>query len=441
MPNRFVSGAGSNSSPYGTWATAAASLATAITGSAAGDVFVIDAASPGANVAANTTWTFLGNATVIASTNTGTSTITPTTMGTATWLGHDTVSFSLTTAGAFRVYWYGVTFRTAASGLANLSMNTSDAGHFEFDTCYFWLGTVASSSVIGFGNNTAGGNHYTVIRNSTLRLSQVAQTFRVGGAVDIFGGTLAGTNTTALVGAQNNSTSLRFFGSDLSLNTNTLVASQSGSSAEFSFSQCRFGAAVTVMAAQTPANKSSARVSVFDCASGDTHGLFGYYDAFGNVVSNTSIFLTAGAAAQSWRIDTTANCSYSTPFITPTISRYHTGTAAITPSLEILRDGSTTAYNNAQVWGEFSAKTTAGSTRASFQGDQQALVDWAAGTAGVAQATGLGTGAWTGGTTPWSGKVDSGATMTPAEFGHITGRVVVGAPSITVYVDPQIRIA
>ena len=52
---------------------------------------------------------------------------------------------------------------------------------------------------------------------------------------------------------------------------------------------------------------------------------------------------------------------------------------------------------------------------------------------------GAGLGSWTGeGGTAWSGKADAGS-ITPAESGAIRGRWVVGEPSITVYVDPQIR--
>jgi hypothetical protein len=56
------------------------------------------------------------------------------------------------------------------------------------------------------------------------------------------------------------------------------------------------------------------------------------------------------------------------------------------------------------------------------------------------QATGAGAGSWTGeNATAWFGKCDSGAAITPAEVGEIIGRLVVGEPSITVYLDPQIR--
>lgn len=442
MANRFVSSTGSNTSPYDTWAKAATSLATAITGSASGDVFAIDAASPGADIAANTTWTFLGNASVIASTNSGTSTITPTTMGTSTYIGvAGATSYSLTFAGAFRVYFYGVTFRNAGSTNLAISFNTTDGGHFEFEDCYIWQGTTNASPKMRFGGSSANNNNYTKLTNTTLRFGATGQGAEFAGTFEAFGGNVssAGSAPTTFVAAVSNAMHRLFHGVDFSHVTGTLIGSDSSAGAVTAFSQCRLGSGVTVMATQTPANKGSAKVFVFDCNSGDTHGIFQYHDAFGSVLSNTTIKFTGGAAQQSWQIATTANCSFGTPFVTPWISLYNTGTSAITPRLEILRDGSATAYTDAQVWGQFSVKDNSGFTNADFFNDRQALVDWVAGTAGANQAAGTDT--WDGaGGTRWAGKVELSSAVTPAEVGHIRGRVVVGAASVSnLFVDPQIR--
>ncbi|MHB1098724.1 MAG: hypothetical protein ACYCZR_04140, partial [Burkholderiales bacterium] len=75
---------------------------------------------------------------------------------------------------------------------------------------------------------------------------------------------------------------------------------------------------------------------------------------------------------------------------------------------------------------------TTGFTLGSFVNDRMTLLGTPAN-----QAAGAAT--WTGGTTPWSGKLAPNATITPAEIGNLSARICVGAPSITVYVDPQIR--
>jgi hypothetical protein len=63
------------------------------------------------------------------------------------------------------------------------------------------------------------------------------------------------------------------------------------------------------------------------------------------------------------------------------------------------------------------------------------------GTAANQDAGALAAGDWTGeNATAWFGKLSSGS-ITPAEIGPLYGRVVVGEPSLTVYFDPQIRLA
>ena len=148
-----------------------------------------------------------------------------------------------------------------------------------------------------------------------------------------------------------------------------------------------------------------------------------------------------GAAAQSWKITTTAACSYSNPFKTPLISYYATGTSAISPYMETIQTGaSPTAFTDAEIWAEFDAKVTSTSTKTTNYDDAQAIADWMAGTAGTAQAAGTGYANWTGVDSNDS-SVKVGATFTPAESGYISGRLVVGKPSIagTLYLDPQIR--
>jgi len=456
MAAYFCGSGGSDANNGTTWALRKATFAGAIAAMTAnGDMIIVDAAAPPADIAATTTWTFTFHCSVIASTNSGTSTITPTTMGASAYLGSaGATTYGITLAGAFKVYFYGITLRNAGGTNVSITLSNTDGAHYEFDNCYFWLGTTNGSSSISIGGGGANSNSYTLLKNCTLRFGATGQFLAARQHVEIIGGSVSssGSAPNTLVGSADRAARLSFFGSDLTHVTGTLVGSISNATQAITFSQCRFATTLSaVMAVQTPANKSSAQVWVFDCnaATADTHGLFGYYDAFGSVTTNTGIYLTATDAKvtnssnalveSSWEVVTTANCGFGTPFVTPWISLYNTATSAITPRLEILRNGSTTAYTDAEVWGEFSVKDNSGFTNSDTFNDRQALVDWAAGTAGASQATGVGTGSWTGGTTPWSGKVDSGSAITPAEAGHIRARVVVGAPSITLYVDPQIR--
>lgn len=442
----FCSSTGSNTSPYETWAKAATTFATAVAqASSSGDVIAVDATNPPADVAAATTWTFAANVSVIASTNSGTATITPTTMGATTWLGSSgATSYPLTLNGAFKVYFYGITLRVAGGTNQSISLNTSE-GNFDFEDCYLWQGSTNGSPRILAGASTSGGNSYTRFKNTTLRFGSTGHSLGLSQrcVLEQCSVSSAGSAPSSLFGTANATVDIDVLGCDLSQITSTLVASQAGSSARYNFVQCKFGSGVTPMGVQAVTSKASAQVWVLDCHDGDTHGMFGYYDAFGSVGSITGTKLTASAAGQSWEIVTTANCGFGTPFVTPWINWYNSGTSAITPKLELLRNnGTATAYNNAQVWGEFSVKDNAGFTNATIYTDRQALVDWAAGTSGAAQTAGVGTGSWTIGASnsPASFVVDSGASVTPDEVGDIRARVCVAIPSISaLYVDPFIR--
>jgi hypothetical protein len=447
MANYFVSSSGSNTSPYDTWAKAATSLQTALTAAtAAGDVIALDVAgvpSGDAENAGTTTYTFGGSVALIASTNSGASTITPTAMSTTSWVGNSTTARNLNVVGAHKVYVFGLTFSMSGSSTATHSFNTSDGGCFVFDTCRFFF----NSTSAGTAQHQFGGvaNCYTKTVNCVIdsdRPTPSGSLVAHGGIVEhvnlIFEQTAA--NKAGFLGDLNitvgtaNACSVTFNGGDLSTCNATLVDSCGRAASEFRFINVKLPASHVMLATQTPANPSSANVWVRDCSSGDTHGLFGYGNAFGTAVSDTGIYFTSGAAGQSWKIVTTANCSYYTPFELPWFGYYNTVTTSITPYVEILRDGSTTAYQDDEVWLDVMAKTTSGSTQATQTTDRMTLLGTPAN-----HAAGAGLGSWTGESgTAWSGKLVS-PSITPAEVGHIQARIVVGEPSITVYADPQIR--
>jgi hypothetical protein len=155
------------------------------------------------------------------------------------------------------------------------------------------------------------------------------------------------------------------------------------------------------------------------------------------MVTDSGIYYTTNTAAVSWKITTTSLCSDIKVFETPWIDFYNTTLSSLTPRFEILRDGSATAYTNAEVWAEFFVKDTSGTSKSTLYTDRVVL-----NASPANQTTGAGLSAWTGeGGTAWSGKVDAGGARTPAEIGSIRGRVCVAKPSATVYVDPFIRTA
>lgn len=440
------SGATGGTNQGTSWTNAYIAFSLAVSAATqSGDVILVHYTHQEAGLGADTTYTF-GNHVNVISVDKDNSDA-PTAMGTGGWLGDSTNNRFIALNGAFKVYFYGITIRTAGATADEIRLSGSDGSNFEFESVYFWNGNTSTSSYISIGLDAS--NQYMRFVNCTFRFGSTSQNIAVRGARVEFEGcsiASAGSAPTTLFddafGGSNTSGSspdVILNGCDLSHVTGTLVGSMNQQPRTFRFAQCKLGANVTILATQTPANKSSGAAWVFDCSSGDTHGLFGYYDAFGSCVSDTGVYFTGGAAAQSWKITTTLNCGRYTPFVSPWINLYNASTSAVTPYVEILTGnlGSQIVFKDNEAWAEFAVKTTSGSTQSALFSDRATPL-----ATGVNQSNGAGTGSWTftaGVLTWWSGKLGAAASITPAESGHIRARVVVGASNQAFFADPQIR--
>jgi hypothetical protein len=372
----------------------------------------------------------------------------PTTAAVGASVSMGTAGAALTIAGFG--YLYGITF-LGGSGSSNtqdifITGNTSPA-YFVFEEClianrstnataYLQLGAAGSSSnddslieLINCALSFAGSSNTISVGNTRLRATGLSIDSGSATPTSLFT-TLASAYPTVEVTA-----------SDLSgkswTNLHTLVASQGA--ARYSFSECKLPSGFVAMSG-SGVGAGGPELWLHDCSSGDTHGLFQYHNPLGSVVSDTATYLTAGAAAQSWKVTTTSAVSWQNPFITPWIDWYNTGTSSVTPRIEVLRNnGSAASYDNDEIYGEFTVKTDAGFTNSTVYGDGISTPL----TTPASQAAGVGTGSWTIGSSssPYSLKCDSGAAVTPDEVGAIRGRVVVAVPSIagTIFIDPQIR--
>lgn len=438
-----VSEAGNNTDGS-SWANAYTTLASALAAAtASGDVILIDKDHTGDNaLAADTTFTFNNNVALICVDKDSSDALA--TMGTAAWIGHSSSNRSITLAGAYRVYMRGITLRTAGATADSIICGSSDGSHYAFENCYLWHGNTSTSSRLYLGFN-ANGNAYMSYANCTFRLGNASQSLAVRSHCELrscsfsSAGTLPDNLFLVADGTSTGGTHLEAVDCDFSAVTNTLFGSSAGLAATARLINCRLGSGVTVLGTQTPANKSSLTATLFDCANGDQHYHMGHYDALGSTVVDTGIYANDGAIYDganrcSWKIVTSANCSFYTPYMSPWFSVYHSGTSAITPYVEILRDGSTTAYQNNQVWLELSYQGTSGSPLGVLVDDRMTVLGSPAN-----QDAGVGTSGWTGDTGAWSGKIGPAASITPAEIGHLMARVCVGEPSIAVYVDPTIR--
>jgi len=434
--NAQAIGANNGTSWTDAYQTFAAAVSAASTN---GDVILVHKTSQ-ETLAANTTYTFLANISVICVDKDSSDALAE--MGAGGWIGHTSSAYSITLAGARTMRIHGMTLRE--HGSQQININTTDGGHFELDGCRLWYSSTTVSADLAIGNST---NQFTRLQDTVIKVDRSSNNgckLQLGGQVEFYNVTAdcAGAPTGSFfneVAASASQVSLLAVDCDFSaLGTNPLVGNSARSPGDFRFVRCKMPANWVLLATQTLANKSSYRAAAIDCDSGDTHGTFRYSDAFGTIVTDSATYYTAGPIGLSWKITTTANCSPATPFYSPPIALHHTGVSAITPYVEILRnDGTASALNDNDVWLVASAKTASGSVKGTLYGDGMTLLGTPAG-----QASGAGAGAWTIGASnsPWSGKIDSGASLTPAEAGELLAWAYVGKPSQTVYVDPYLRI-
>lgn len=386
-------------------------------------------------IAADTNFTFVANIAVFCVDKDASDALAE--MGIGGWVGNSTVNRRVSLVNK-NVYIYGVTFRVSGTTADDIQIASGVGTYHILNKCYLWMGNVSVSSKVQLA---AAGSCAEFI-DCTFRFGATSQMLVGQGVAKIYGGSIsaAGTIPSKLFGflSYNGEGSryeiTRF---DLSAFTGVVVGDQAAYRI-FCFNDCIFSATLTIYETQTSA--SAPEVFVFNCSSGDEHYHFAHYSALGQTAAVTSPYANDGALYDgtnhvTWKIVTSANCSEYSPYVSPWIDRYHSGVAAITPSVEILRDDSTTALQDNEVWGEFSYQGTTGFPLAVFTNDRMALL----GTP-TNQAAGVGLAGWTGESgTAWSGKLVS-PSITPAEIGFLRAKVAVGKPSTTVYVDPTIRI-
>lgn len=456
MTDYFVAATGSNTSPYETWAKAATSLATVLAlATTDGDRVILDAAdmpSTDEEVASSTTYTIGASISIISSSNSGTSTITPTKMGTTTWIGNSTTNRSITFAGAYQVYFYGVTIRIAGStgSSLNIATTSSDGADYTLDGCYLWQGNSNTTALLSVGVAGTNSNQSSIrLVDCIYRFGSASQGLKINCNTEIIGGSLSSSGTAptsffSTPSVNSSNSHCKIYGLDVSAGGTNFVGDFTTASCVYHAYGCKFPASYSLLASQT-AKRAGAEVYANDCWSGDEHWHFAHADALGSTTGiaqseSGAIYRTSDGAKYdgtntiSWKIVGTADATFRSPYKSPWIEVYHSGTSSITPYLEILRDGSTTAYNNDEVWAEWLVKTTSGQALSTLYTDRRALAGSAA-----AQANGSGLGDWSGESgSAWSGKLDTGSAVTPAEVGMMAARVCVTGAN-TVWVDPTIR--
>lgn len=429
------------------WTNAYTAFGSAVTAaSTEGDVILVHYTHQ-EELTVDTTYTFTANIQIVSVNKDASDS--PALMGTGGWIGNSTTNRSIILQNAnLTQKFYGITFRVSGTASDSIQIGPANGSQLEFESCYFWLGTTSTTARIQLGAGGSGGSSLETQLNfhgCTFRFGSTSQGFAHAchSSKFIDGSISSAGSAPSNLFFSNGTGYSELYGVDLSHVTGTLVADRSGGIGLFKFIQCKLGSGVTVLAAQTTApNEGAGEVLVLDCASGDEHYHFGHYNALGSTIIDTSIYANDGAeynisgTKHSWKIVTGSGASFIQPYRTPFISVYNEGTSAITPYLEAVRSGSSTKYNENELWSEWLVKSNSGSTNSELnQSDRGGVL-----ASGTAQATGnLDATGWTGENATSAFMKLSPGSITPAEIGDLCARVCFSAASATVYVDPQIR--
>jgi len=441
MAIQYYTSAGNGTDPTAGWTTGHATLAAALSAASSGDSVYIDMAniaSGDSGVTTATTWTVSAGVTLHVGTQNGATDITTGYMGTTYWIGRSTAGANITlnTGKGCKIIG-GLTLRE--HGGNSLVVNTTTGSGFLYaDTLTLW-----HSSTTGGGTSRIGGqqNNQTQIETLNITYARTSSTiseFQVAGIVRIGVLTLTTGGATAPSGGWINdpnvsaAANLTVNGGDISaLGSGATIIGDCGSSPLTCRLENTILPASFVGVTTQTGGLAGGELFLTDCYESTVGAVpFGYFNDSGQVIVDTGIFLTAGISSSSWKISTTSRCTAREPFWTPFIFEYQAA-ATVTPEFEVLREGNSSAYTDAEFWMESLTKQTSSSVETTFESTQ--------GT-GTNITTGVGTSSWTVSGSPgdsgdWSGILSQGSTVL-AEDGFAKSRICAAVASSTIYVDP-----
>lgn len=439
MADLYVKHTGSNTAPYNSWATAATTLATAMAEAAAGDTVYVASThveSSATSISLAGPGTLAAPIRILSVTE-----ATPPTTETAG------ASITTTTSGSFSlpgsVIFDGIVLDIgSASSAASINVANATANHnLVFRNATFNLNGNNSSSRVAIGSASSGAAGVKALFDGcAFRFSHTSASLQSNSAeVRFVGCNIAsgGAATTVVYrGQTGNHKSQAFFdGCDLSnAATSATLANTLGGGSSAVFKNCKLPAGWSGVLAS--GLSAGARVSMYNCDSGNTNYRMQIAEYHGDIYSDTAIYRTGGASdgttPLSWRMVTNANAvKDALALMSDEIVVWNDTTgSARTLTIEIAQEGGT-ALKDDEVWVEvqyLGAANTLGSIVTDRKTNLLA--------AGVDQTTS--TVAWTGLTTPTKQKL--AVTFTPGKAGPIYARVYLAKPSTTVYVCPKAEI-
>ena len=330
------------------------------------------------------------------------------------------------------IFWQGFTF-TSGSGVGFTFNSTGVRQNYHLNCRFVFTGT---GSAVMNTNNPAS----TVFDNTTVTFSTTTQGIASASSYALnliwlnTPAALAGsTFPAALFKAGINTITCR--GVDLSALTGTLVSPSPGAGPQkILFDSCKIAPGVTRYGAPTNTTESADEVELVNCYDG-THFLSERYTPAGAVTTEFSTTFSGGASddvgAYSHKLLSNTQPDISAmPLESFWMDVENTLTgAAHTATVEII---SSATLNNTDISLLLEYQGTAGSSVASFASTLSS-------TLAVASALPSSSGTWNNPpATPQ--KQHLAVTFTPQVAGRVRGRVRLGKPSTTVWVNPQIAI-
>lgn len=421
------------------WTNAYTTLAAALAGKAAGDVFYVseDHAETQASAMTLTTPGTIANPTQVICVNHSGS-VPPVsadlrTTATITTTGTNNITF----AGGNSAWYKGIIFNCGTgAGSAQIILPSVALFVGIFENCSLRINSTGTGKIL-LGNGGVN-NVYVELINTTLSFGAVGQGLTVAGAVFRWRNTasaLLGTVPTTLF----DWTSARggdvyIAGVDLSAagSGKTIIGNSANTGSRAQLLDCKLNASVTKSA--VPSAPAHFEFDSYRSGSAGVNYNVNRTRYAGTLDEETTIVRTGGASdgttPLAWKIITSANTTWFTPFETPPIAIWNDTTgSSVTATLQGIWGGGAVP-NDDEIWLEVEYLGDASSPQASFVNDSKADV--------LAAAAGqtAGSGTWGGSTT----KFELSKAFTPQQKGWILVRVKAAKVSSTFYIDPKVTL-
>lgn len=434
------------------WTDAYTTLAAAISGKAAGDVFYVSD-DHSESTASEVTWTFPGtvdNPSIVLCVLRSGGSVPPVaadlrTTGVAASSGNT----SIVIGGSF--YIYGLNIRCGVSTsqstrlIAFVSGTTGNPRLQVYDSCVLEQASTGSGARIG---NASVGN----IGHRAQRVQLINTQIKfgaVGQSIDFVNCDLLWCNTasaiqgsvpTTLFLANSNSEKgalITVRGVDLSAlgSGNTLVNVAGTNIDRYRFENCKLGSSVAITTG-TLAGIGGPEVSLVNCDSGDTNYRYQITNYAGTISQESTIVRTGGASDGTTPISrkmvSTANSKFYSPLISDPVIVWNDTPGSYTATIEVVTDNVT--LTDAEAWAEVEYLGTSGFPLSLFAKDRATNIL----STPANQTTSSETWTTTGLATPVKQKL--AVAFTTAEKGPVAVRVHLAKASTTMYFCPKVDV-